>query len=147
MNSERIADKETFVRHLEMIQDVINRLATSSFLIRGWSMTVLTTTLLVSNTEKNIASIHWVIPVIFIVIQLGLWILDSVLVLRSRCFKNLYKDVVREKIIDFSMDISTQKGKNGCTIWEIFWGKKLLWLYWLQIIPALIAFFILKCCY
>ena len=34
-------DKEQVIKHLEIIQGVVNRLASNSFLIKGWSMTIL----------------------------------------------------------------------------------------------------------
>ena len=33
--------KEKVIKHLEMIQGVVNRLAHNSFLIKSWSMTIL----------------------------------------------------------------------------------------------------------
>ena len=39
-------DKDQVVKHLEMIQGVVNRLAYNSFLIKGWSMTILAAAIL-----------------------------------------------------------------------------------------------------
>ena len=33
---------ESKIRHLEMIQGVINRLSTNSFLLKGWSLSLIT---------------------------------------------------------------------------------------------------------
>ncbi len=44
---------EKVVRHLEMTQTVINRLGSNSFLLKGWSMTLIVTAMvLIARYER-----------------------------------------------------------------------------------------------
>ena len=58
-------DKEQVVKHLEMIQGVVNRLEYNSFLIKGWSMTILIagmTFFTKSVTQYNWAVLSFLFP-------------------------------------------------------------------------------------
>lgn len=62
------------VKHLEMIQEVINRLGHDSFLIKGWSMAILAARILFlarGEVQSEMVVVAFLIPVV------GFWILDS----------------------------------------------------------------------
>ena len=104
------------LKHLEFIQGVVNRLASASFQMKGWSV-VLVSALLVlvaraGSVELGIVSL---VPV------LVFWGLDGYFLSQERLFRKLY-DVVRtraEDDIDFSMDV---KGlRSGGRFWTGDW--------------------------
>ena len=92
------------LKHLEMIQQVITRMANNSFLIKGWSLTLLAALLALALRDK-IYQMLWIsiIPVTMF------WILDSYFLRQERLFRKLY-DKYRiqdqETRTDFSMDTS-----------------------------------------
>ena len=76
------------IAHLEMIQGVVNRLAHSSALLKGWS-----------------ALLAFLPAVVF-------WGLDGYYLWQERLFRNLYKHVrgLADNDIDFSMDVTKAPG-------------------------------------
>lgn len=92
------------VKHLELIQGVINRLATNSFRVKGWAV-ILTSALLVLLVRENRADFAWIgfVPV------LVFWGLDGYFLWQERLFRDLYDHirVLQDDQVDFSMDTST----------------------------------------
>ena len=91
------------IKHLELIQGIINRLANNSFRIKGWAVILVSAllALLVREDRADLAGVGFV-PVFFF------WGLDGYFLRQERLFRDLY-DHVRdqsEENVDFSMDIS-----------------------------------------
>ena len=126
-------DKEQVIKHLEITQGVINRLANNSFLIKGWSMTILAAAILFitkSNNHSDYLILLFIIPVA------GFWILDGYFLWQERLFRGIYEDARMKTTTDFKMDISAQlhKPKNqwhhsifSLTL-NIFYSTELLFL-------------------
>lgn len=94
---------ENKIRHLEMIQGVINRMASNSFMLKGWSVILVSALFALSASDSRIQFIllAWFPALVF-------WGLDAYYLRQERLFRRLY-DVVRklnESEIDFSMDTS-----------------------------------------
>lgn len=100
---------EKVVKHLEITQGVINRLANNSFLIKGWSMTILAAAILflarVESENSVYLTLSFVIPVI------GFWILDGYFLWQERLFRGVYDDIRVQEDSDFKMDIPAQLKK------------------------------------
>lgn len=77
-------------KHLEFIQDVINRHNSNSFKIKGWSITITAAIFALTGTIKE--------PYLCF-IALGptimFWILDSMFLANERCFVSLYSCVAQ----------------------------------------------------
>lgn len=89
-------------QHLQMIQDVISRMAQNSFFLKGWAVTVVIGILALSFKELD-----WKYPTISAVALFFFWLADSYYLSRERLFVCLY-DSIRSKTehdIDFSMNI------------------------------------------
>lgn len=91
------------IKHLEMIQSVIERMSNNSFLIKGWSITLASAIFVVAIQAQDKASALWTLfpAVIF-------WFLDGYYLWQERLLRSLYEYVRKldEKKIDFSMDTS-----------------------------------------
>ena len=91
------------IKHLEMIQSVIERMSNNSFLIKGWSITLASAIFIVAIQAQDKASALWTLfpAVIF-------WFLDGYYLWQERLLRSLYEYVRKldEKKIDFSMDTS-----------------------------------------
>ena len=89
------------IQHLQMIQGVVNRLANCSFLIKGWS--VILVSALFALAAKD-ATVHFVYLAYFPAI--AFWGLDGYYLWQERLFRKLY-DRIRDTDasgIDFSMN-------------------------------------------
>ena len=77
------------IKHLEFIQNVITRMNTNSFQLKGWMVTIVTAVLALAATTKN----PFIILVGLIPITI-LWGLDAYYLWQERKFRGLYKNVV-----------------------------------------------------
>ena len=96
-------------KHLEMIQGVINRFSTNSFLLKGWSVTLLSALLALSTHKSNINLVYFAcIPTTI------LWGLDGFFLWQEQLFRKLYNlvRVLPEDKIDFSMDTDQITGDD-----------------------------------
>ncbi|WP_330258911.1 hypothetical protein OG586_13970 [Streptomyces murinus] len=101
------------IKHLELIQAVVTRLANGSFLIKGWTMTVagIFFGLAANNWSWKIATTG-IIPIV------GFWLLDSYYLRQERLFRKLYDDVRKSdpSVEPFSMNV-------GPYHQQVSWGR------------------------
>jgi hypothetical protein len=91
------------LKHLEFIQAVINRMASNSFLLKGWSVTLVSVVFALAVKDGNTS----VIPVAYLPV-IVLWFLDAYFLRQERLYRKLY-DTVRllpNDKIEFSLDAS-----------------------------------------
>lgn len=90
-------------KHLEMIQGVINRLSTNSFLLKGWSVLLVSALFALSASSSRTAYIFLAYIPAFV-----FWGLDGYFLLEEKRFRKLYDKVrkMSKDDIDFSMDTS-----------------------------------------
>jgi len=95
---------ENKIKHLEMIQGIINRMASNSFLLKGWSVVLVSALFVLSAKETNI----FFICLAFLP-ALAFWELDGYFLWQERLYRKLYDKVrkMNETEIDFSMNTST----------------------------------------
>lgn len=88
-------------KHMEMVQNIINRMSSNSFFIKGWCVTLVSALFVLSSKDANIAFIF----VAFFPV-LMFWILDAYFLRQERLFRKLYEKIrnTDENAIDFSMD-------------------------------------------
>lgn len=93
--------EEKKIKHIEMIETIIERMAKNSFQLKGWSMTLIAFVGAISahGSDKRFILLAF-IPII------GFWILDSFYLQQERKYKLLYKNVIakNENQIDFNLD-------------------------------------------
>src|SRR5690348_3171715 len=125
-------------KHLEFVQDVITRMANTSFLLKGWSITVLAGLFALSTTQEKNAAL-----ILAIVLAIIFWLLDSFFLWQERMFRRLY-DEVRQKEegkVDFSMDAS--RFTSVCKWYKTPFSIT-LWPFYLSVLGTLVTFLILK---
>lgn len=76
------------MKHLEFIQDVITRMNTNSFQIKGWAVTLVSALLAIFASTKND---YFILAAIFPATIF--WLLDSYYLMQERKFRGLYNDV------------------------------------------------------
>lgn len=93
---------ENKLKHLEMIEVIIERMANNSFLLKGWTITLVVA--LFALADKQYDQRYVLIAFVPIIL---FWFLDSYYLYLERKYRKLY-DYVRqqdEKNVDFSMNI------------------------------------------
>lgn len=95
--------------YLAMIQGVVNRLAQNSFLLKGWSVVLVSALFALAANSSNQ---HFIYLAYFPAI--AFWILDGYFLWQERLFRALYDKVrvLNEDDIDFSMDTTKLKADN-----------------------------------
>ena len=94
---------EQKLKHLELIQGVINRLATNSFQMKGWTVVLVAAILVLLARENRLDATYIAIAPILI-----FWALDGYFLWQERLYRALY-DHVRtsdEDQIDFAMNVA-----------------------------------------
>lgn len=101
---------ENKIKHLEMIQVVINRMASNSFMIKGWSVAIVSALFALAAKEANY---RFVLIGYFAVFMF--WILDGYYLYQERLFRKLYENVRAnlEGSSDFSMKTNEFEGSEA----------------------------------
>lgn len=113
------------VKHLEMIQGVINRLSHNSFLLKSWTVVLIAALFALSASESKPTFILFAYFPVFV-----LWGLDGYYLKEERKFRDLYNSVRRidESEIDFSMEC-TSPGLEVVAWWKATFSKTLIPYY------------------
>ncbi len=131
---------EKVIKHLEMTQAVINRLGSNSFLLKGWSMTVIVATMVLI-ARYDMQSPCLVLAVMFPV--LGFWILDGYFLWQERLFRQVYDEVRVQSNTDFKMDVMKHRDKPKCSWWSAVFSVTLVIFYAVEFAFILATFAIL----
>jgi len=104
---------EEFFREIEIVQKIIERMARNSFMIKGWTITLVVVALLVEGLPIHnvIAFVPW----------LTFWILDAYFLRLERCYRKLYEWLIenrptnRELMFDMKAEPRFGKCVDGIT--------------------------------
>lgn len=101
---------ESKIAHLNMIQAVVSRLASNSFLLKGWSITIVSAIVALAakdGTPKLVA--------LALFPAIAFWALDGYFLSKERLFRDLYNRVrlLPDDAIDFAMNLVS----NTSTSW------------------------------
>ncbi len=100
---------EQKMKHLELIQGVINRMANNSFLLKGWVVTLVVGILALASKDTD-KQYFWIayIPILMF------WFLDAYYLQQERLYRSLYEKVrkTKNKDIDFSLKATTKEFKK-----------------------------------
>ena len=119
---------EEKLKHLEFIQNVITRMNSNSFQIKGWAVTIVSALLAIYASSKNNYFIMvGVFPIMIF------WLLDAYYLSQERKFRALYNDVAgvsdspREiRVFEMRPDLYTG-GKFS--FWSSFFSITILKMY------------------
>lgn len=128
---------ENKIRHLEFLQTVIDRMASNSFLIKGWCITLVSALLGLAAKDNDK---KFIIIVFFPAFMF--WLLDAYYLRQERLFRKKYAEVGKstEELTDFSMDISTVEKRVDSWLRVAF--SKTLFLFYGAMGAIVLAMFI-----
>lgn len=124
MTEENGSLKEYMLKEVDLIQNIIRRMASNSFMIKGWTITLVVATLLLKN--ENIKVLIAYIPLI------AFWYLDSYFLQQERMYRRLYNWVIenRLKTDEYLLDMNAYRFSSEVdTIIQIMFSKTLFWFY------------------
>lgn len=127
-------DNENKIAHLEMIQGVINRMGTNSFMIKGWAVTLVSALFALSVENHKFVFIA-LIPILLF------WYLDAFFLRQERLFRKLYDDVISKNNSEITFSMSTVSYCVDSQI-KIAFSKTLFCFYGLLLFSVIIFFIV-----
>jgi hypothetical protein len=124
------------IKHLEMIQDIVKRMANNSFLLKGWTVTLVSALFVLSEVGKNQNFV-----LLAFLPALVFWGLDAYL-RQERLFRKLY-DKIRTadpSNIDFSMNTTGQQVQS---VPRIMFSISQFWFHGVIVIIIISGFYII----
>lgn len=82
--------KEYMLKEIEIIQDIIKRMAFNSFMVKGWTITLVVVTLLLKGSKHQL----WIAFIPLLVF----WFLDAYFLWQERMYRKLYDWVTNNRL-------------------------------------------------
>ena len=82
--------KQSMLKEIDIIQDIIKRMAFNSFMIKGWALTLVVVALLLKGTEHHV----WIAFIPLLVF----WFLDAYFLWQERMYRKLYEWVIHNRL-------------------------------------------------
>lgn len=132
---------EKTIAHLGFIQAIITRMGTNSFLLKGWSVTLVSAlfALAPKDADKSFMLIAYFPIFVF-------WGLDAFFLHQEKLFRKLYEDVAIGKIKSDTFDLDTSSvSKNVPCLINVAFSKTLLPFHGIVVFVVLLAMFVISC--
>lgn len=100
---------ENKYKHMDYIQSAISRMASNSFYLKGWNVTIIAAIVALSFKESD-----WRIYACALALNIVFWVLDAYYLKQEKLFRELYNKVSKisdDNLVDFSMNTSEFKEK------------------------------------
>jgi hypothetical protein len=120
-------------KHLEFIQGVINRMSQNSFLVKGWTVTLVSAlfALAAKDANQRFVIIAYFPTIVF-------WLLDSYYLYQERLFRKAYDHTRKQQLTDYSL--STKDFDRGFSDWaNAAFSKTIILFYGIIIVTLLIV--------
>jgi hypothetical protein len=121
-------------KHLDYVQDIVSRMSTDSFLIKGWAITV-------AAAVYGFAADHssWRVAAVGLLPAIVFWGLDAYYLWHERLFRALYDAVrVADSTVEaYSMNIKPFKTKD-CSWWGVGWSRTVWPIYALIVLAGVL---------
>ena len=116
------------IRHLELIQGVISRMAQNSFMMKGWAVTLVSAILVVAHEVAG-----WEYLLVALLPALVFWGFDAFYLRRERLFIALYDVVRSQSDAEWNEDpftFGTDTRADGVDGWfRVCRSRSVVWLY------------------
>ncbi len=116
--------KEYMMKEVDIIQDIIKRMAFNSFMIKGWAITLVVVSLLLKGVKYQI----WIAFIPLLVF----WFLDAYFLWQERMYRKLYEWVInnRLKTEEYLFDLNVYRFKDQVeSRFRIMFSITLGWFY------------------
>jgi len=117
---------EAKIRHLEMIQAVVTRMANNSFMLKGWSVTLIAGIFVLASKDSN--QMYLLVAYVPIIL---FWFLDSYYLQLERKYRVLYNRIrvceEADQTFDLSAPASSKLDKTYYT--QSLFSRTEFWFY------------------
>ena len=111
---------ETKIRYLELIQNIITRMANNSFMLKGWAITLVTGifALASKDADKSFFLIAYIPVILF-------WLMDSYYLQQERLYRKLYNNAIKiqDEDIDMGLTPPASDYKSKTQYLQSVWSK------------------------
>lgn len=104
-----MANMKNKYKHMDYVQSAISRMASNSFYLKGWNITIIAAIVALSFKESD-----WRIYACALVLNSVFWFLDAFYLRQEKLFRELYNTVSKitdDDLVDFSMNTSQFREK------------------------------------
>ncbi len=133
-------DNQILHKEIDLIQSCITRMANNSFLLKGWTVSIIAVILALADKalKPSLLSAIVLIPLF------SFWYLDAFFLRTERMYRKMYEWVIMNRCTgdkNYLYDLNPQRfapfvDSMACTMWSIT-------LRWFYGVPTLITFFVL----
>ena len=101
---------EKKIKHMELVQNVITRMANNSFMLKGWAVTLVAGIFALASKDTN--KLYFIVAYVPVVV---FWALDAYYLLQEKLYRSLYDKVrvAEDDDIDFSLKITQEEYERG----------------------------------
>ena len=127
-------------KHLEFLQLTITRMNVNSFLLKGWTITLIAALFALAAKDANIRYVM----IAYIVIP-AFWILDGYFIAIERRYRDLYNEVAKKKEEEIDYNMNHAKFDKGDRTWVSgIFSSTLLIFYGTSSVTTLIVMYFLN---
>lgn len=122
-DNEKNNSHDFFLKEIDIIQSIIKRMSHNSFLIKGWTLTLVVVSLLLKGTQEHVFLA--IIPLI------TFWLLDSYFLRQERLYRKLYEWVIKNRLQkdDELFSMKTDRFKDDVSKVKTTFSPTILWFY------------------
>ena len=127
-------NKNDFYQEIKIVQNIITRMAQNSFMIKGWTISLVAITMLIKGDtiHSTTAFLPW----------LAFWCLDAYYLRQERLFRKLYEWLIKNRSITdddlFSMEVEDRFGKDVGGYCNILFSKTIIIFYLMILVLTII---------
>ena len=130
MNNEKDL-RDYLFKEIEIVQSIINRMGYNSFLIKGWTITLVVIVLVFRNITEH--------PYLAIIPLGAFWFLDAYYLRQERLYRELYKWLVANRLKTDRRLLSMDTSQFNVSHWRTLFSSTLI-LFYMFILMLVVAF-------
>lgn len=119
--------EKLMIEEIKLVQDILKRMSANSFLIKGWTLTLVVATLLFKADDKVAKQIPLACIPLFM-----FWFLDTYYLRQEKLFRRLHCWIIKHRLNtdEFLLDFATSRfEKDVPGFWKVAVSKTLLGFY------------------
>ncbi|WP_412476567.1 hypothetical protein [Flavobacterium sp. TBRC 19031] len=89
-------EKEILHKEIDLIQNVINRMANNSFLLKGWMISIIVAVLALTKDTLVTNDLTY-FSLVLLLPLFSFWYLDAFFLHKEKCYRQLYKWVIENR--------------------------------------------------
>ena len=129
---------EILHKEIDLIQNVINRMANNSFLLKGWLITLISVILALSKDSIIIGNLIYLCMIVCLPV-IVFWYLDAFFLHKERCYRKLYDWVNRKDTDEHLYSLNYKRFEHDVqSITKIMFSETLFPFYGLTIFILII---------